>query len=203
MFQGQDTEILVQLYESGYEDPFMSIPASGIIYSDLTMAYWAQGMIAFDSFTLTSAMWTEIGDGLYILRIPGTLLQSFGQFALRLTGGLIRQYDALHVVYPVPAGFNASPNKCVVSGNIIDITGMAPQDGEEIVFRIAQIPKSVNGSLINYDRIKTRHDAYGNFSVSLIRELVVVIEMRKAGINYQFTVPDQATAALIDLLPPL
>ena len=53
------------------------------------------------------------------------------------------------------------------------------------------------------ERIIVYPDAYGNFSVQLLRYAEVIVEIKRLGINYKFTVPNQATAPLLGLLPPI
>ena len=202
MYQGQNAEIIVKLYESEYES-IGNLPASGILYADLTMKYWRTGDLLLQTHTLTSGDLVELGDGLYVLKIPGTLLTKIGTFFIQLSGLLIKDYEQSFQVEPVTPSVVLHPNVCVVSGNIIDITGAPTMPNESIEFRIAQVPRTSGGSLLNVQRIVTHPDAYGNFSVQLIRGAEIVVDIKRAGINYKFTVPDQETASLLDLLPPI
>jgi hypothetical protein len=206
MFQGQSAELMVKLLESSYEQEFegayFALPAAGIEHTDLTLKYWKTGFTSLSEYTLTANDWLEIGDGNYVLKLPPTLLDTLGFFWFQLSGLLIQNYEAQYQVVPTPINYTVNPSICVVSANLIDITG-EPAGQEEISFRIAKIPKSSGGALINVKRITARPDAFGNFSVQLIRGSEVVVEIPKAGINNKFTVPEQTSALLLDLLPPL
>jgi hypothetical protein len=202
MYQGQSTEIIVKLLESEYES-IGGLPASGILHPDVTFKFWRVGDTAFQTHTITAQDFLELGDGFYVLKIPGAILNRVGQFFIQLSGLLIQNYEQSFQVEPLHPSVLLAPNLCVVSGNIIDITGSPAMPGESIEFRIAQTPKASGGALVNTQRILTHPDAYGSFSVQLIRGAVIVVEIKRAGINYQFTVPDQSTASLLDLLPPI
>ena len=50
--------------------------------------------------------------------------------------------------------------------------------------------------------IKTVTDAYGKFSVSLVRNAIVIVTIERAAVRNQVTIPDAPTADLLNLLPP-
>ena len=58
-------------------------------------------------------------------------------------------------------------------------------------------------SLIDGSLLRTTPDAFGNFSVVLLRGKKVIVEIERSGIKQTITVPEQATANLVDLLPPI
>lgn len=189
MFQGQNYETIVQL---GVE---------GVLPSSVVMKIWKQGDTGFTLHILTSSSWTELVDGLYVLRISAETLNTLGGFAIYLTGPfepiLIKEY-----VEPAPVGLLTTPDHCIISGNLSDLGGH-PAQGHRIVFRLASFPKKSGSSLLVSDRLVTYADAQGNFSARLVRGSTVIIEVDQAGIKNQIEVPNQSTALLLDLLPSI
>lgn len=151
--------------------------------------------------------WSELGGGYYLLRFTEDDLTDIGKFAYRLTSvGIVPIYGAFDVD-PAPLSFLASPAVCIVSGNVLDLSGKAPADQNQsmlISFRTTRVPQQVSGlSLLSARLITTTTDAYGNFSVALLRNAEAIFEADSLGLKQQITVPDQETANIIDLLPPI
>ena len=105
-------------------------------------------------------------------------------------------------IEPAPLGGDAQAPVCIVTGNLVDIGG-DPSHSCQVVFRPQYVPGVAGYSLISADLIRTYPDAFGNFSVKLLRSSQVLVEIAGAGIKNLITVPDAPTANLIDLLPPI
>jgi len=194
-FQGQNLDVPVRLFLTG------SL-VTGAIYSDVNMTFWKPDseMTDFDPRPVLEQEWVEIGFGYYILKLLGTDFNKLGYYLFRLNGAGFDPYEAELFVEP-PTPFLAAPELCTVFGNILDIGGNAGF-GQTVFFRIPAAPRRTPNSLIATDRVRTEPDANGNFSVNLLRGQVVVIEIDRTGIRQQFTVPDQPTSQILDLLPP-
>lgn len=206
MYLGRSSEVVVTLFESNYEFGYEGndlIPAAGVLFSDLTMKFWRPGMVAYQTHVLTNADWIELGNGNYVLKIPAALLTAVGFFFVQLTGPHLRSFQQQYSVEPTPINFLQSPNVCIVHGNISDITGSPINPDDEIVFGLGIFPKSIQGSILNSKRIVSRPDAYGNFSIQLLCGIEARVEIKLSGINFKITVPNQPSAALLDLMPPL
>lgn len=204
MYLGRASEVVVLLHESNYEFGYEgdTVGASGVVFSDITVKYWKPGLVALQELTITNADWIELGNGYYAIKIPASVLNTVGFFFLQISGPYLRVFSEQYSVEPTPVSFLQSPNLCIVHGNITDITGSALNPQDEIVFHIYLVPKSTQGSIINSNRIVTKPDVYGNFSIQLLRNIDVKIEIKVSGINFKFKVPDAPVAALLDLMPP-
>jgi hypothetical protein len=64
-----------------------------------------------------------------------------------------------------------------------------------------EFPAKYGLNIIHADPVSTVADVDGQFQVKLVRNSIVVVEIERAGIKHQITIPDQATAELMDLLP--
>ena len=192
MYQNQSTEVIVKATLGG-------VPVTGLLSSNFTLKYWKNGASSFTVFTTTI---TEIGYGNYKILIPSTLVDTLGDWLLRVEGSLFDTFELKYSVESAPTSILASPSLCIVSGNIIDIGGEASLN-KAITCRIVNVPKKSGTSLVSVDRLSTVPDALGNFSFALIRGITVVIEIPSTGIRQQILVPNASSAQLIDLLPPI
>lgn len=196
MFQGQTLQKIVKLTLSG-------TPATGILYSAVTMNYWRSGDLTLTSTSILTANWLELGGGLYALTIPATVLNVLGSFYFNLSGVGFDLYEEQFQVVPTPLQMIAQNNECIITGNLVDVTGLPTLGTQQVIFRVAQLPNKIGASLLSSTRIITNPDAYGNFSVAFIQGATLIVEIPQAGISAQIVVPMQPSALLTDLLPPI
>jgi hypothetical protein len=180
MYLGKPQQIPVDLGTTGIVAP--------------TVKYWKPGLTAMVSHVVQVADWVELGSGFYALSLPATLFDVPGKFLLEVDSVVI-----VDDVIPPPPSMLGYPFTCLVSGNLVTIGGQ-PGQNDQIVFRIVNVPKRFGQSMAVVDRIVTKPDAYGNFSVALLKGATVLAEIPQAGINQQFVVPDAPAADLADIL---
>ena len=149
-----------------------------------------------DSTTLTYASYTNV-NGLINIYLPVgvykvRMYKSFVEFTLKdltvTSGGTAVTYQG--------ATFNpaaqTSPSICLLYGYIKDLTN---ENVEDVVVYVYIYEKGTfinnNGILLGSKKIET--DSSGYFSVSLIRELDVILEIKDQGYIKRFTVPDSAS----------
>lgn len=194
--QGRTWESNVFLSLSG-------VPVTGILPAGVTAKYRRAGDTALQTKALTASDWVEIGNGLYVIKWTTSEMRAVGPFLFQLSGGSSFDsfYDGFDVL-PYPVGSVITPTKCIVTGNVMDLGGTPDQD-MQIKFRIAKYPASFQGAIAGGKPIFTTPDPLGAFSVSLLRGAIVIVTMEGAGLKQQFVVPDQDSAALLDLLPPI
>lgn len=195
VFQGQALTVFFQLKNAGTGVP-------GLVPADVTLRWWKAGLINVPVRPILPEEWVDLGDGYYTLTLPKEDVDQLGKLYLKFSGGTFDVTEKGFVVEPAPIAFLASPNTCIVSGNTLDLAGRL-LSGKEIVFRGVDAPNAVGPSIVNFDRIITYTDAMGNFSVNLLRGAKAIVEIKEAGLRAQFEVPDQSTALLLDLLPPI
>ncbi len=160
------------------------------------------GATIFSVKTLAPTDWVELGYGVYVVKWSAVDMGVLGQFVFRLASTSIDPYVGIFDILPAPVGILANPLVCVVSGNIVDIGGQ-PSTQQQVSFRVSQLPAATGSSFIAGGYVTTSPDAYGNFSVALLQGKSVVVEIVQTGLKHVITVPAQATASLLDLLPPL
>jgi hypothetical protein len=188
-YQGQPYETVIHL------------ASSTVLPGDVTLQTRKYGQTAFVTQVLTSESWIHMTEGFYLLRLPADLVDTVGNLFYQVTysgGGFADEVT----VSPPPLP-SMRPGRCVLTGTITDLTGEPVTLGARITFRLVDAPYAIDGVFVQGGHYETRADAYGNFSVSLVQGVKVVVEIEQLGIKHVITVPDQETARLVDLLPPL
>jgi len=193
VFQGQASERVVYLVNGG-------TPVTGLLDTDVTLRFRKKGG-SFQNKTLAPENFSELEVGFYSVNFEGSELDTLGPFTFRINGAGIDQYVEIFDVDPIYLGAIVPPDVCIVSGNIIDLGG-DPVWNAPVNFKIVGLPKVVDPSMVTGSIMRTITDVSGNFYVSLIRGAVVIVEIDKTAIRFQFEVPDQDTANIINLLPP-
>lgn len=192
VFQGYATERVVYLTLAGS-------PVTGVLDTDITLRFRKKGG-SFQEKTMTPSNFTELEAGFYAVGFESSEMDTLGQFVFRITAGPIEQYVQTFDIDPVYLGAITPPGICIVSGNIVDLGG-DPVWNSPVSFRIVDLPKVVDPSLVAGDFVRTITDVAGNFYVSLIRGATVIAEIPKTALRIQFEVPDQETANIVDLIP--
>jgi hypothetical protein len=178
-------------------------PVVGALITDLTVQKWAPGEAAFLPIIAANMTLTELSGGYYSLLIEAEdIWQAFGEHVLQIQGVAFDNIERRIDVVAPPLNAFVEPELCIVSGNIVDIGGN-PGMNQNLRFNPVGVPAQSGQSLLTSDKIQTVPDALGNFSVKLIRGQTVVVELERTGIRHQIVVPDQETALILDLLPPI
>jgi hypothetical protein len=191
-------------WESNVDLSLSQVSVPGILPTAITVKYRRAGDTTLQTKAMDSTNWVEVGGaiGLYILKWSTAEMGNIGAFWYQVTGPAFDKHIEKMDVIPAQVGSIISPTKCVVTGNLADISGSPDQDSV-INFRIVKTPATFQGALATGRVLHTTADSYGTFSVTLVRGAVVIVEIERAGLRQQFTVPDLGSANLIDLLPPI
>lgn len=177
-------------------------PSYGLTYNDINVWVSKAGG-PFTSKTMSADNWAELGDGYYRISWNEEDVNALGEFYFRVEyTDQPEQVSGSFYVSPPPLNLEVEPTVCLVTGNIIDIGG-SPNLYQKIVFRPKKVPVVAGMSLVSSHWIQTNTDAFGNFSVKLLRSSEVVVEIIGAGIKQLIIVPDEPSASLLDLLPPI
>lgn len=196
---GSSWSSLVQLWQDIGYGP---LPVTGLSYNDVSLTIKKAGGL-FSTKVLSETTFIEVGSGYYEIYWGVSDMDVIGEFYLKLTpeidGGIT--FEKIFDVLPPPVFTSNAHPTCIITGNLIDISG-SPMTGAPIVFRPKNVPIFAGPSLLGSSRVPAYPDAFGNFSVELLRSVQVLVEIDNAGIRQLITVPDQETASLIDLLPP-
>lgn len=203
MYYNQDNQVIVHLYEEnsmfGYEDNSILIPAAGVLFGDIVIQYWRPGVVGLQALTILETDWDTLDDGIYILRLPKEIIQSVGEFYLKITGTALRGYKKTYEIIHPPLTF-VQPELCAVVGNVVDLTGDPDCCSEEIQYRIVGGATFSGNSFVNNRYRTTRTDNYGNFVLPLIKGVDVMIELKTSGVKKTITVPNLSTVNLKDLI---
>jgi hypothetical protein len=198
MYIGKQSDVLFYLVDDAQS------PVVGLTSIYITGHIWKQDLTVWSPIGILPSEWVELGDGFYVLKLRASLLDRLGSVAIKISGLSIATAVREDQIEPLPPLFAIDASKCVVYGNIMDLTGDTNHSDYLITFTLVSLPQKVAGiSLVSSDKIPTRPDAFGNFSVQLLRGTTVLVEIERAGIRNQIVVPcNLASVGLIDLLPP-
>ncbi len=201
-YQARESDTVVKLTNtqvSGSDGiPLMTV-------GDLLVQTRKTGETAFVTKTMAVEDWVELGEGFYALKFSEEDTDTLGEIFYRITSTGYSFFDEVtgkvDVVAPL---INAliTPQTCLVSGNVVDLGGDPGLD-VDITWRIAKTPSVASDSIVDGRILRTRPDAFGNFSVILLRGKKVVVDMPRSGLKHTITVPDQDAATLVDILPPI
>lgn len=198
-YLGKSCESTFRLYaDVGYG----IAPIEGITFSQITLRIKKSGG-QFVIRTLLETEWVENEFGFYSIRWTESDMDTLGGFIALIDYPYQAKQVALNLqIMHEPLVIDAYSPYCIVTGNMVDV-GAAAAFGQSVVFRVPSVPVFTQTSMLSANIIRTVTDAFGNFSVKLLRGIRVLVEIEQAGIRYQITVPDQPTAAILDLLPPI
>lgn len=194
-FQGSEREEVVRLEDD-------TGPVTGLTKDDVTLRIRKKGE-EFEDKELDDENFSELESGLYLIVFSSSDMNTLGTFTYLIKGATFNFNWSSFQVEPQPTTIENNAETCTVSGNIVDLGG-SPGTQIKIQFHIGPLPSVAGGtSLISADILTTFPDAFGNFSVNLIREKDVIVEIPQTGVKQQIHVPDQESANILDLLPPI
>lgn len=178
-------------------------PALTVLPADVVLRYKKVGQDAFVVKTLDTAHWINLGDGYYSIRWTSQETDTLGSVFYVMSSVKFDNFlaDEFDVEIPTSEAFGA-PSTCLISGNVSTLEGKA-RAGLPIIIRGVDFPLTSGYSMISSELVRTFSDEFGNFSMSIARGATVTVEIERAGFKLQIVVPDQPTAALVDLVPPL
>src|SRR5262249_55164397 len=156
------------------------------------------GQTDFSTKVLSSSDWAELGNGLYSLRFSSADTNVVGDFTFTLASAKFDNfvYDEFEVeAQPEGVEVPNNPQQCLVSGSIENIAAASPT-GEPLKVVVYQpsFPAKSNKLIISADPVYTFVDSQGNFSLALVRNATLIVEIKRCGIRAQITVPDAPTA---------
>lgn len=180
------------------------IPATTILYTDVSVSYLPAGASVVIPLTLTADQWLNLGNGVYSIQFPPTATVVVGDFTFFLSSDLFDNFIFGELtIEPVPATQEVVlPQQCIVTGTVLNMSALGP-NRLQVRARGVGFPAKTGAFLLSGDEVWTWVDAYGNFSLPLIRNAIMMVEIERAGVRAQITVPDAPTASLISLLPPI
>lgn len=177
-------------------------PVTGLVNTDLTVDVKKQGESAFTNKVLAAEDLVEISDGFYSLVFSSSDTDTIGEVLFRASGAGFDNFEFdKFLVVSVPVGVDQIPaDTCLIQGNVRDIGGNPAVD-HRVSVRPASTPVQSGDTILSTITTIAHTDNLGNFNVALLRNQIALIEVNQTGVKFQFTVPDQVSALLVDLLP--
>jgi len=175
-------------------------PVSGLL--PLAVLTFRKNMApAFTAKTLTPENFKEISSGFYAVAWSSEDLDTLGSFTFQFSAPGVKTVSVFETVVPEPFFVSQSGATCLVTGSVYELDGSPSQ--ETITFRAQRLPSVAGNALTSGQVVKTSTDAFGNFSVKLLRGAKVIVELERAAIKHTVTIPDLAAASLTSLLPQI
>jgi len=194
IYQGRTTEIFIKAVSGGSG-------VTGLTFESVVVSLRKFSEAGLTEKPLVAEDFIELENGFYVLVLSEIDTNTLGSLFIKVTGAFDIIYHQDYVV-PVPISILQSPSLCLLVGNIVDVGG-DPEWNSPITFRIVELPKIFYGSLVSSKAIRTVTDAFGNFTVPLLRGATVVVGIENTAIKHTILIPQQETADLTDLLPTL
>lgn len=193
-FQDAATERTIFLSLSG-------TAATAIAASSVVCKIKKSGQIGFTPKVLTTENWVNLGSGYYTIKFAAEDMGRVGTFVYTLTGSGFDNfgYDEFTVL---AAPDKTIEDKCIVSGQFIGLAGANPGLQIRVSARPVEFPAKSGNRVVVADDVSTYLDHEGKFELPLLRGSTCIIEVPRAAIRHQIEIPDQASADLMDLLPP-
>ena len=141
--------------------------------------------------------------GYYNFIIPAEYMNELGRyiFVAVNTDNSEEQELAVECV-PSPVNTEVALNKCIVSGNIRDITGDYDVEDQTLITALPRrLPTALQNTFVSGKKIKTLTDYQGNFSFPIIIGMEIIFEIKDSGVRFQATIPDLPSVNLKDLMP--
>lgn len=176
------------------------IPAPDVLPTEVTVKYRKTGQNMFSIKEMQPANWINLGAGYYIIKFSAEEMSRAGNFVYTATGSKFNNlaYDEFQILPPEDV---ENENICVLTGTLKNYSNTTPQL-LKVVARPVEFPAGYDSTILSADQMYTVVDTFGRFSLPLVRNSIVIIEIARAGIRHQVTIPDQATVDLKDILPP-
>jgi len=178
----------------------MDSPVTGLTYTDFVITLKRQGDTIFTPKVLTASNLFEIGDGWYVVKWDSLDTSRLGEVLFKVEPDGLTPFFEKFSVLPNPLNSIITPSLCIVTGNIVELGGSFSQE-PKISFTGIKSPYISGDSFVKASRIETTPDAYGNFSIALLRNIEVRVIIELSGVNHKIVIPDQETVELKDLLP--
>ena len=177
----------------------VKLPSEGI--TDIAVKVKPPSALGFESIELPEESIQEAELGFYNITIPGSVINEIGTYVFQV---LAYEVDILvtQEAIPTPPYTVESPETCVVTGNVKDISGKLstfPQIAIEA--RPLKLPALYNGTYVLGQRVVVYSDHNGHFQLPLIKGMTALIEVKDAGIRFQATIPHQDSIRIEDLMP--
>ena len=141
--------------------------------------------------------------GYYNFIIPAEYMTELGRYVFVAVNTDNAEVQELAVeCLPSPINTEVALNKCIITGNIRDITGDYEVEDQTLITALPRrLPTALQNTFVSGKKIKTLTDYQGNFSFPIIIGMEVIFEIKDSGVRFQATVPDLPTINLKDLMP--
>jgi hypothetical protein len=189
--QSTINDLIVTLLDSG------GSPVTGLTYDEVTCSYRKEGQSSFTSKTLTALVFDEIGSGVYTIEFSADELDTNGAFLFIVNGSDIVQSVVIVTIEEESTNdsVDISVSTCTLTGHLFNATG-EPLQNVAVSARVLNRPAILNNVAVDSEIVSAKTDENGQFFLTLIRNLDVVINIPKVNYERRLVVPNVASANL-------
>lgn len=171
------------------------------VAEDIALSVKAPGEDFFEEVEVDEENFEYADYGYYNLTIPKDLIKETGTYIFRVEAyemALFFERECL----PKPYSSSPPAEVCIVTGNIRDISGRA-RVFENVLVTVypTKLPLNICNNLTLGQKVSTRTDFDGFFSLPVVRGAEVRFEIKDAGVRFQAIIPDEDTIRIEDLIP--
>lgn len=173
----------------------------GLLLEDVAILIKKPTSTSFEEIGLLEEDFQEAEAGYYNIKISSSLLDQLGTYVFNITGYELEIFEERENL-PRPLSSTPAPDTCIVTGNARNLAGQAEVFRNIVITaRPVKLPAVFNGTLTLGQRVDTRSDFDGFFSIPVIRGAEVRFEIQSAGVRFQAVIPDQDTIRIEELMP--
>lgn len=175
-------------------------PATGLLYTGITVQLKKEGEVSFSPFTLSGGNFTDLTNGFYEIDLTSTNTNTLGNLYVSITGTTIK--TELVTVYVAVAG-SITPTPSIPTPGTTKLYGYlsslasTPISNASISAKILSYPTLVPVSSelvgITSDTIVTKTNASGYFELTLVEGISVDITIPSLNYRRTLTVPASDT----------
>lgn len=179
----------------------VGVPAISVDPDNVLCQIKKAGQIGFSTKDLSGDNWINLGEGFYTIKFSAADMSRVGSFIYKLEGDDFDNfaYDEFVIL---PASDTTVADKCIVSGQFVNLAASNPGMQVRVSARPVEFPARIGDRMVTAGEVYTFLDHTGSFELPLLRGSTCIFEVPRAAIRHQIEIPDAASANLIDLLPP-
>lgn len=157
--------------------------------------------LVFELVSLGSYVPVEGEEGYYNIPVNKSYLSEIGTYIFILEG-YETQIEVKEECFPRPLNSSPMPDLCIIEGNVRNISGQSEfKTQPTITVRPLKLPLVNASNLLAGERTSTISNFEGYFSIPVIKNTTVLIEIKECGFRVQANIPNQDFVRLEDLIP--
>lgn len=184
-----------------FEDYVLTVDLGSEGLSDLALHVKRPDSSAFEEIELEEENIKDVGNGFYDFHLLKEDVRETGTYIFQVLGYQLEEFVEREAL-PKPLSSSPSPEVCIVTGNVRNISGQASIDqNTHVTVRPLELPVVSHENLLLGNKHSTVTDFDGFFSLPVVRNSTVIFEIKDAGVRFRTEIPDVDTIRIEELIP--